>query len=81
MNESVCKASFESKLCKICKEVQLLRMKHCYECGRCVATFDHHCFWISNCVGEKNKPIFYLCLLSNLVSIVNAGRLLIAAMW
>ena len=37
-----------------------LRTKHCKSCGRCVATFDHHCDWIGNCIGEWNKKYFYV---------------------
>lgn len=44
-------------------------MKHCEDCQLCVATFDHHCIWIDNCVGEKNRPLFILCLLTNVIEI------------
>lgn len=57
----------DKKFCSTCKEDQLLRMKHCYDCGLCVATFDHHCFWLDNCVGEKNRPVFYVCIWTNCI--------------
>jgi palmitoyltransferase len=58
--------------CRHCKEEQLMRMKHCHDCGKCVATYDHHCHWLSNCVGEKNRPLFLLCLMANLLEITHA---------
>ena len=56
-------------------------MKHCYDCHKCVATFDHHCLWIDNCVGEKNRPLFFICILFNLIAAINAFILLVAEMW
>jgi palmitoyltransferase len=37
----------------------LIRTKHCKDCGRCVSTHDHHCPWLGNCIGEKNRCFFY----------------------
>ena len=39
-----------------------LRAKHCKTCNKCIATFDHHCSWIANCIGEKNKRLFIIFL-------------------
>ncbi len=56
------KPQFEvsQNFCTLCRVVQPLRTKHCRACDRCVATFDHHCKWLGNCVGEKNKPVFFV---------------------
>ena len=46
-----------------------LRSKHCSDCERVVATYDHHCIWTGNCIGEKNRKefLFYLLLVSSYV--------------
>ena len=56
-------------------------MKHCYDCNLCVATFDHHCVWVDNCIGEKNRPLFYLFLWSNMLEIGNGFSSLILSMY
>jgi palmitoyltransferase len=39
-----------------------MRGKHCSRCGYCVRKYDHHCFFVSGCIGENNhfKFLFYL---------------------
>lgn len=53
----------EYKYCTICHIEQPLRCKHCKRCDHCVATHDHHCPWIGNCVGERNRLWFFYFLL------------------
>lgn len=48
--------------CGYCFLLQPMRARHCAPCGRCVRRFDHHCPWISNCVGERNHRVFVLYL-------------------
>ena len=53
--------------CEMCPDCQILRTprsKHCAICNRCVERFDHHCPWIGNCVGERNKFKYYIYLIS-----------------
>lgn len=49
-----------SRLCHTCRAVKPLRSKHCRHCNRCVQEFDHHCFYVGNCVGKGNRASFML---------------------
>ncbi|VFQ59099.1 unnamed protein product [Cuscuta campestris] len=62
-----------SQLCPACKIIRPLRAKHCKTCNRCVEQFDHHCPWISNCVGKRNRRdfIIFLCM-GMLTSLIGA---------
>lgn len=56
----------------MCTIEQPLRSKHCRNCNRCVSTYDHHCPWIGNCVGERNRKYFYCYLWQQLFQLVLA---------
>lgn len=54
------------RMCPYCKEVKIDTTYHCYYCGICIENYDHHCIWLSNCVGKNNIfsfRVFLICIL------------------
>ncbi|KGN60728.1 protein S-acyltransferase 24 [Cucumis sativus] len=66
-----------SQLCATCKIVRPLRAKHCSTCNRCVEQFDHHCPWVSNCIGKKNKWDFFIFLILEVSAMLITGAVTI----
>ncbi|KAG8070056.1 hypothetical protein GUJ93_ZPchr0006g46383 [Zizania palustris] len=62
-----------SQLCITCKIVRPVRSKHCSTCDRCVEQFDHHCPWVSNCIGKKNKWEFFMFLILEVSAMIITG--------
>ncbi|GJM97876.1 hypothetical protein PR202_ga14836 [Eleusine coracana subsp. coracana] len=62
-----------SQLCITCKIVRPVRSKHCSTCDRCVEQFDHHCPWVSNCIGKKNKWEFFMFLTLEVLAMIITG--------
>jgi palmitoyltransferase ZDHHC2/15/20 len=51
------------KWCRICWAPKPDRTHHCSSCGRCVLKMDHHCPWVSQCVGHRTHAAFLHLLL------------------
>ncbi|KAG1327099.1 Protein S-acyltransferase 24 [Cocos nucifera] len=64
-----------SQLCATCKIVRPLRSKHCSTCDRCVEQFDHHCPWVSNCIGKRNKWDFFMFLILEVSAMIVTGAI------
>ena len=50
--------------------------EHCIICNKCYEGFDHHCYWINNCVAKRNYSIFITFLfiaLLMLITILSSG--------
>mmetsp|Transcript_11820 Transcript_11820/g.26833 ORF Transcript_11820/g.26833 Transcript_11820/m.26833 type:complete len:377 (-) Transcript_11820:96-1226(-) len=50
--------------CPICKVAVQSETKHCWDCQKCVARFDHHCPWLNNCVGAGNYVAFFASIVA-----------------
>ncbi|KAG0499170.1 hypothetical protein HPP92_003861 [Vanilla planifolia] len=77
LNDPALLAGNWSRLCTTCKIVKPLRTKHCSTCDRCVEQFDHHCPWVSNCIGKKNKWDFFMFLLLEFFAMIVSGSVAI----
>ncbi|KAL3614409.1 hypothetical protein CASFOL_042483 [Castilleja foliolosa] len=70
-----------SQLCPTCKIIRPVRSKHCAVCKRCVEQFDHHCPWISNCVGKRNKRDFVIFLCMGTLTASISGAVTLQRIW
>ena len=48
-----------SCFCPYCLVKKNYRTTHCLVCQKCVDEFDHHCFWVGNCIGKNNYDLFF----------------------
>jgi palmitoyltransferase len=60
--------------CPYCLVKHKYRSKHCLVCENCIEEFDHHCFWVGNCIGKNNYTLFFTFLIYvNLNTLFNLG--------
>jgi hypothetical protein len=54
---------YTERKCKTCNIIRPKKCSHCFICDNCVLEFDHHCAFVSNCIGKRNHKYFLLFLL------------------
>ena len=54
---------FELKYCITCHLIRDIRTFHCSICGLCIEKHDHHCNYLSNCVGVYNYRKFFFFII------------------
>jgi palmitoyltransferase len=59
----------EMMFCTICKAEVGKLSKHCKACDKCIEGFDHHCWWLSRCIGKRNYETFF-AMLATLFAII-----------
>ncbi|KAJ3300945.1 hypothetical protein HDV03_001582, partial [Kappamyces sp. JEL0829] len=48
----------DTNYCNICQVHVKHLTKHCKTCNKCVEGYDHHCIFMSTCIGSKNYRHF-----------------------
>merc|ERR1711884_948437 len=66
-----------SRYCVACGIIQPRGTMHCEHCQVCILGWDHHCPWMSKCIGEANLEAFHTFLI---VSFCSLGYVVICAL-
>ncbi|XP_063621737.1 probable palmitoyltransferase ZDHHC24 [Cydia splendana] len=57
----------EGRYCEQCKKIRPADSWHCATCNACILGRDHHCFFLSCCIGRYNLR-YFICFLSHIVT-------------
>lgn len=62
MIATISKQEIFLKFCRTCHIAKDLRVFHCSQCDVCILRHDHHCPWLSICIGNDNHKKFLMLL-------------------
>ena len=54
--------------CIKCKVYTTKDSRHCTICNKCCEGFDHHCYWVNNCIGNDNYCFFMQFLFASFLN-------------
>ena len=60
LNKNIIDSIFQKRKCEKCQIIKPFKTFHCIYCDNCVINYDHHNFFISNCIGIRNNKDFFL---------------------
>lgn len=63
---------YTERKCRTCKIIRPAGASHCSICDNCVLDFDHHCVFVSNCIGKRNHKFFFLFLFYGSILALNS---------
>jgi predicted amidophosphoribosyltransferase len=52
----------KNKYCRTCHMIRPTRSSHSAICSNCISIFDHHCPFLSACIGMRNYQFFIFFL-------------------
>ena len=58
---------YRARYCSTCKIMRPPQASHCKYCDNCVKKFDHHCFFVGNCIGLRNQRNFTMFFLGIMI--------------
>lgn len=56
--------------CAICSIRRPKKCQHCFFCDNCIEEFDHHCQYVSNCIGKRNKKYYLFFIFLSFIFLI-----------